>query len=125
MTPYEQLEALYAEHPQQHPFSSYVNWHLHHGFVLSRPDVFVMARPMPRAFLESQGPTFQVWPERHCDTWFVHAAAGNIQRAWDMIPWDLPYYAWERVLDRRNELRFYEAGRVRRLFMTPAQPIIS
>lgn len=119
---------MYALHPRERTFAEYVGWHLAYGFVLSRPDVFVMGRPIVRR----EGESGVKWMANRdgdvagrCDTWFVHAASGNIQRAWELIPWNLPWIAWERTLDRTRELRFYDAGRVRRLLMRPTLPILS
>lgn len=126
MSPYDQLETLYDQHPQELPFAWYVHWHIKFGFVLSRPDVFVMGRPIVKRVAEANGVTMdEPEPGQAADTWFVHAAAGDLQRAWELIPWNLPYVAWERVLDRQRDLRFYDAGRVRRLFLRPSTPILS
>lgn len=118
MSPFDQIAAKYAEHPQARSFAFYVDWHMRHGFVFSRPDFFIMGRPVRK----SEGLAgIEAFTERGndrsglCDTWYIHAMAGDMCRAWDVLPWPLGWLAWERVLDGKRELRFYSTEEVRRL----------
>lgn len=116
MSPYEQIEAVYARHPQEEPFENYVRWHALHGFVFARPDFFAMGRPVVRAageeFIRDLATHF---PSAACDCWFIHAAAGNMARMWQIMPWPLEWFCWERVADELSELRFVRAETLKRL----------
>jgi hypothetical protein len=115
VSPYEQIAAQYEAHPQEHTFDFYVRWHLQHGFVFSTPDYFIMGRAVNREFVTNNGLTLDPQAAEHCDTWYIHAMAGNMTRAWDILPCSLPWLAWERVLDGKRDLRFYSAAEVKRL----------
>lgn len=115
MSPYQQIQAKYAEFPQEQPFAWYVDWHARHGFVFATPEFFIMGRAVNKAFFEGRGPILEAIPIGFADTWYIHAMAGDMQRAWDILPAPLPWLAWERVLDGKRELRFYSAAEVKRL----------
>lgn len=114
MTPYERIEARYAEDIPG-AFSALVDWHLRHGFVFSRPDYFVMGRPVeitaPAELIVE--PTCH-FPSSRCDGWYIHAMAGNLARVWQVLPWDLPWIAWQRHHDPEKVLRIYPLARMRR-----------
>lgn len=116
MTPFEQIEAQYLARPRQEPFFSYIDWHLRHGFVFSRPDFFMMGRPVLRA-----APPEMILDPRClfareiCDTWYLHAAAGNMGQMWAIQPWPLPWFCWTRLHDEQSELIFCSATRLKRL----------
>ncbi len=116
MSPYEQMAAKYAAHPQARPFEWYVAHHARHGFVYSTPQFFVMGRPVRRDANAEHitEPTF-LFQHDVCNCWFVHAMAGDLSRVWDILPWPLGWVAWERILDGTLDLRFYPTERVRRL----------
>jgi len=116
MTPYESIAEKYTNHPQPQTFDWYIRWHCMHGFVYSTPDFFLMGRPVVRdaPAIRITEPTYLFNPS-DCDCWFIHAMAGNIRGAIGMEPYELPWYAWERMLDGELDLRFYEASRIRNL----------
>ena len=118
MSPYEQIAAQYAAHPQERSFEWYCEWHMRHGFLFSTPHFFIMGRAQNLAIMREIGPVLPLYglsPLLVLDTWYVHAMAGDMTRAWDILPWPLPWLAWERVLDGQRELRFYSTEEVRRL----------
>lgn len=119
MSPYEQIEAKYAAHPQEQPFGFYVQWHLRFGFVFSTPEFFIMGRGVNRSAVESWGVYLEKTPALESyhphDAWYIHAMAGDMTRAWDILPYPLPWLAWERILDGKRDLRFYSAAEVKRL----------
>lgn len=86
--------------------------HLLNGFVFSRPDYFAMGRPVisTAAHAEIINPWHR-FPSSDCDCWHVYLFAGNIVRAFSILPWPLPLFSWERG----NELRFYPVTVIRRL----------
>jgi len=48
------------------------------------------------------------------DCWFVHYAAGDVNRLSDILPYDLDWIAFDRGKDK--PLKFYKLSRIRRLF---------
>lgn len=119
MTPYERIAQRYQMYPQAQSFEWYVEHHLKNGFVFSRPDFFVMGRPVCRyapASLITE-PTYLFDPDQ-CDCWYVFAMAGDLTHVWDILPWELEYVAWERILDSCRELRFYKSDRIQNLCMS-------
>lgn len=112
MSPYEQAAQVYLRERCARSFTEDVELHLMHGFVHSTPAYFIMGRPVIRT-----APAWQIVDPAHtfaradCDTWMVYLAAGDLGRAWDVLPWPLPWLAFER----KNELRFLPAEAVSRL----------
>lgn len=112
MSPYEQAKAVYDREPCARSFAQDLELHMRGGFVFSRPDFFVMGRPvistMQHAFIVNPAYRFH---SAECDCWHVYLFAGNIARAWGVLPWPLPLFSWER----KNELRFYPESAIHRL----------
>jgi hypothetical protein len=111
MSPIEQAMAVYQKEACARTFDEDLRLHLEHGFVFSTPEFFIMGRPVdskasPRLIVD---PTVRFLSDRDC--WHIYLMAGNCYRAWDIMPWPLPLFSFER----RNELRFYPMERIRRL----------
>lgn len=91
--------------------------HYLHGFVFSTPEFFIMGRAVVKAgeqaLIVNPEHTF---PRSLCDCWHIYLMAGNPSEAWDIMPWPLPWFSFER----RNDLRFYRAERIRRLSLGDA-----
>jgi len=122
LTPYERMVALYRERPTEEPFSNYVEWHLRNGFVFSRPDFFIMGRPVIKwAAPELIVDLTHRFPSSHCDCWYIFAMAGNMAKAWTIMPWELPWFAWERDQGGKRDLRFYSVATIKRLTL-PSSP---
>ena len=116
MSPFEQLEAAYAAHPQEEPFLSYVAHYARHGFVFARPDFFAMGRAVRR----SAGPAAIKDPRRlftreESDCWYIHAAAGAMPNIWQIVPWPLGWVCWTRIHDPLAELTFVPTETLKRL----------
>jgi hypothetical protein len=111
MAPVDLARHVYKSEPCVRTFEQDLNWHLEHGFVFSRPDFFVMGRPVvhtaPAIYIVGQ----HRFPSAVCDCWHVYLMAGNVGRAWSMLPWDLPWVSFER----ENVLRFHPLASIRRL----------
>lgn len=111
MTSYQRAARVYELEPCARTFAEDVEWHLANGFVFSRPDFFVMGRPV----VSQADPALVVglhrFPSVVCDCWHVYLHAGNMARAWDMLPWELPLVSFERG----NVLRVYRLAAIRRL----------
>lgn len=116
ITPYQQIEDRYRAHPQQEPFVNYVVHHHRHGFVFSRPDLFVMGRAVVRhAPTEAIRDCRVLFQRESADCWHIFAAAGDMRRMWQVAPWPLPWFCWSRLHDPLSELQFYESSRLHRL----------
>ena len=113
LSPYERIAARYAENPQDYDFEDYLHWHFVHGFVHSTPRYFVMGRAVQLGtdFTEH----LRVCEKGLEDCWYVHAMAGDMRRAWEVLPYELPYIAFERVRGGKRELTIVEAERIRRM----------
>lgn len=119
MSPYAKLEAAYAAHPKEEPLANYVQWHMRHGFVFARPDVFLMGRPVLRsAPPEAVKDPMHLFPSEQCDAWYIHAAAGNMSAMWSLMPWPLGWIGWTRLYDPQSELVFHPVERLIRLCPT-------
>lgn len=99
MSPYLQLVAKYAKHPQEHPFGWYISYYLENGYVFNTPDFFIMGAPILRPPLLDR------------DTWLIHSMSGSMEKAWSVLPYELPYFAFERF---DQDLRFYPVSEIRR-----------
>ena len=115
-TAYEKMHEVYRVHPEPMPFEWYLEKHFKAGFVFSRPDVFLAARPVL-----STAPEWQIkacdyifhWQD--CDCWCVGMIAGNLAKAWDFMPWFLPLMCFQRDHDSTRRLRFYKTESLQRL----------
>lgn len=112
-SPYERAYELYMAHPQQESFSWYCGWHLTNGFLYGTPEFFIMGRPAVKQSLENIGPTLA--HERFPDTWFIHCMAGDMKKAWSILPYYLPYVAFERIRGGKLDLTIILTDRIRNL----------
>lgn len=119
MTPIERIREEYTLHPREQPFDYYLNWHLAHGFVFSTPDFFIMGRAIYLCHEEAETleviNSFVLVEEIDAQAWYVHAASGDLSKAWGILPWPLPYIAFERKRGERMELTIVKADRMKRL----------
>lgn len=114
MTPYQRAARVYELEPCARTFAEDLEWHLVNGFVFSRPDFFVMGRPVVSTvatFDPGKIVGLHRFPSSLCDCWHVYLMAGNVARAWDMLPWELPLVSFERG----NVLRVHRLAAIRRL----------
>lgn len=119
VTPIERIREEYSLHPREQPFEYYLNWHLQHGFVFSTPDYFIMGRAIFRANTEAETldliNSLVFVEEIDAEAWYVHAMAGDMSKAWEILPWPLPYIAFERLRGDRMELTVLHLERMKRL----------
>jgi len=109
--------AAYRESDSPRDFWADVNQHLLHGYVLSFPQLFAMARPVRRD-AEERWLACIPHPFVNPDTWLVWSAAGHLDLLLSLLPYDLPYLAFHRGSSRRRgpqPLRVYPTQRVRAL----------
>lgn len=110
MTTIAKALEVYAREQCGSTFEDDLSAHFKHGMVFSRPDFFVMLRPVC-----SCAPVAQIidpWHVFHTDydCWHMYLFAGNMARAWDFLPFPLPLVSFEK----RNSLRFYRLESFRR-----------
>jgi hypothetical protein len=118
MSPFEQIAEAYRLHPQEHPFEFYDDWHSMHGFRFATPDFFIMGRSTSRFFLsrhEGTGIPLDIMPREFADTWYIHAMAGDMSKAWSILPFPLPWIAFERLREGKLELQIFPIERIHRL----------
>lgn len=79
------------------------------AYVISTPEVFVMARPVNclAASAEIVDPNVE-FPRDQQNAWLVYLLAGSLRKALDYLPYQLPMIGWER----KNCLRWYELAGV-------------
>lgn len=104
MSPYEKAKGVWLREACARTFDEDLRLHLVGGFVFSTPDFFVMGRGVnskadPRLIVN---PAVSFGRELQ-DAWHVYLMAGNMAKAWDILPYPLPMFS----LERKNELRFY------------------
>ena len=116
MSPYERMWRTARELDPAQDWGAVVGWHMQHGFVFARPDFFIMGRPVtqwaPAELITDSHFLFRI---ADCDCWYIHSAAGNMAAAWSVMPWPLPWIAYERVRDGARHLTFRPAEVLRRL----------
>ncbi len=112
MNPYDRILAAYPN--EQGEFKECVEYHERHGFVFATPDYFVMGRPVVMMARADQICDYTCeFPAQGCDCWYIHAMAGHLAQVWDVLPWELPWIAWQRVRDPEKVLRIYPLARMR------------
>lgn len=111
MAPIDLARHVYRSEPCARTFEQDLAWHLDNGFVFARPDFFVMGRPVNRHASPSLIVGQYRFPSATADCWHVYLMAGNVARAWGMLPWELPWVSFERS----NVLRFHRLEAIRRL----------
>jgi hypothetical protein len=111
MTPYEVAADWYRIHPQPHSFSYYLIENALHGFVFITPDFFIMGRPANKQLLEQGVRSVQFDAEPDC--WLVVFACGELSKAWSILPYYLPWIAFERLRNGRLDLNVISLSRMR------------
>ena len=94
-------------------FAHHLELHYAHGFVFSTPAFFIMGRPVDRHASATfiRDPKYKE-AEGKCNAWWIHGMAGDVAKAWDILPWPMAWIGFERF---DNDLRFYSAEDIRRL----------
>jgi hypothetical protein len=111
MTPVEKAAAVYDRFPTAFTFKRDLEFYLLNGFVFSRPDFFIMGRPVVSTATAEEISGHHRFSSAACDCWHMYLAAGNLSRMWAMLPWELPLVSFQRG----NELRFAKLSSMRRL----------
>lgn len=115
MTPYEQVKRLYDENPVEGTFHDYLHTHMMRGFVYVTPSYFVMGRGVDKDAPQEEVTdcTVEFTRERQ-NCWFVHAMAGDIRQAIEVMPYQLGHIGFVRLAAGRSELAIYRTEDLRR-----------
>lgn len=112
LSPYEQIQKLYFESPEEQPFGYYFGIHLERGYVYSTPEFFWMGMPVVRSELE-EGKHPMTIPTGEPDCWYLSALSGDMVKAWAVEPYPLKWIGFDRGPMGRKKLKFYERQRLR------------
>lgn len=91
MRPIDRCALTFVKHGVD--FASALEWNYQHGFVFSTPDFFIMGS-------DRDG------------SWFVEGMAGDMSKAWSILPYELPSVTFYRF---DNELHSLPLAVVKRL----------
>lgn len=83
MSPLYHASEFYRAHPNQGNLNDLLNFHLKEGCVVSTPKVFMMARPVCISGLDP-------------DAWFIEYGSGDMGAMFDLMPFWLPFIAFQR-----------------------------
>ncbi len=109
MTPVELAAAVYQLEECARSFQEDLEAHLLNGYVFATPDFFVMGRVVRSS--ASPREIVNPWVKfEQADAWLIYLMAGDVEKALQMLPYDLPRIGWERS----NALRFWPLGKFRR-----------
>ena len=94
-SPIDAIREEYRLHPREESFQVYLDWHIENGFVFSTPQFFIMGRAIKvydeDAKTKHGIDNFAVWEREEENCWFVHSMAGDLSKAWDILPYPLPF----------------------------------
>ena len=119
-TPYQAMKATYRRFPEPYPLIGYVEWHLNHGFIFSTPHFFIQGFVVNKDKLGSGAYPVDCYDPKG-DCWYVSDMAGDIGKAWSILPWELPFIAWHRDRHGGKDLHIVPLSRMRSL-SSPTTP---
>jgi hypothetical protein len=117
-SPYELAKEVYRTEDCPRTLDEDIVHHVANGWVLSRPDILLLARPIDsharREFIVDPSHVFR----GYCDCWHIYLLCGDPSVAFKFEPIPLPFYSWERA----NILQFHPREDVIRheSLLTPA-----
>lgn len=104
MSPYEKMMGWFEASDEDKPFAWYLDWYSRNGFVYATPSFFIMGKAIKKDATAHQA-----------DCWFIAGMAGDMSHAWGIMPWPLPWIAFERSNGGEKRLAFYRASDLKRL----------
>jgi hypothetical protein len=81
------------------------------GYFYCGPDMCICAFKTTRKKLEEK--KFEISVDSP-DTWYIHFLSGEIKRAFEIAPIELPHVAWERRMN--GNTRIVETAKIRRRY---------
>lgn len=118
LKPYESVRAMYLDHPGPVSFEYYLRWHYLNGFVFSTPNFFAFGRAILKERSEYMVANLVEIDEltmHECDCWYIQAFAGDMRKAWSIMPWPLPWIAFQRLRGGKFELQTLPTESLKRL----------
>ncbi len=110
MTPFEQVQALYARWPQPRTFAADLYAHFETGYVAATPEFFIMGRGVDRyADPEDIADPWHAFLRSRQNCWLVYAFAGSRQNFLSFLPYRLDWTCFQR---RGKPLRFYSFEKI-------------
>lgn len=108
LTWYDQAKAVYDREDNLRPFHEDLYLHYKHGYVVSCPEFFVMARIVPSCMPIGLLRDASIeWKSGDC--WWIHCFAGDMISLFTWCPIALGVTGWER----HNRPRLYEINSLR------------
>lgn len=108
MSPYETIRAKYEASEHDLPWEAWEDLYKRTGFVFATPDFFAMGSA------GRKGETLVLFGDGEKDTWYIFAFAGDMAKCWSILPYELPWIAFERIRGGKRELAFYRTEDLRR-----------
>lgn len=94
-------------------FDFWLKWYSENGTMYIDDDLCIFALMTTRAEIENaNGDNKYNFVVDKPDTWYVHYAAGDMKRIFEICPCDLQWAAFER--NDNNKLKFYKLDKIRR-----------
>jgi hypothetical protein len=102
MTPIEEAQAVYRREWCERGFWDDVRDYTRYGYIISLPNIFILGRPVKSGWssemiLDPANRTTEP------DCWHIALYAGDLSKAFDFLPYYLPFVSFER----RNRLKIY------------------
>lgn len=101
MSPYEKAKEYYIKDPGFRTFEEDLELHYLNGYVVSTPEIFIMARPVWSKAPEKEIIDSSVYWEIGYDCWHIWLMSGDIKKCWDYNPLNLTLVSFQR----RNRLK--------------------
>lgn len=103
------MEAWFEAHPSNvTKFPDMLAWYLRHGYVFNTHEFFVMGRPIAlqqtREQTDAVIDALTIWEPGAANCWYFSALAGNLTRVWHLLPFDLKWMAYHRMVRGKAKL---------------------
>lgn len=110
MSPYQQAQAIYEREQSAQSFAADLELHLRHGYVVSTPQAFAMARPVWSGWATADLLNPYVSDPKG-DCWWIWCLAGDLGIVVRWLPWPTEWLGFER----RNVPRLVKWDRLKQL----------
>lgn len=98
-------EAAAAHRVAGYDFSLYFNYFFTYGYVFKGPEYLIMGE---EAFSDTYGPHWYFW-------YMAYRGSEGLHTLFNLLPYELPYIAFQRSLRNKRGIQFYELAKVRRI----------
>ena len=110
MSPYETIKAKYEASEHVESWVWWMTYYAHFGYWFNEPDFFICGE-----YKEIDG--------KRC--WYIFAMAGDMAKAWSVLPYHLPWMAFERIRGGKRELTIVPTDTMKRLTPRMDEPIFT